>query len=160
MIVRDFPSCVINIGQMRFEPGAFNIVPGLAELALEFRAPDAERLAELEDTLLSLAGLVARQSGLDLNVEPLGGCAPAPMSVAAQAAIAAAADSLALTHVSLVSGAGHDAQALAPITPCGMIFVPSQAGLSHSPLEFTAWDDCVNGANVLLRAALILAEAA
>ncbi len=160
MVVRDFPGCAVNIGQMRFEPGAYNIIPSLAELALEFRAPEAARLAELEDTLLSLAGLVARQSGLELNIEPLGGCTPAPMSYQAQAAIIAAAESLALTHTELVSGAGHDAQALAPITPAGMIFVPSRAGISHSPLEFTAWDDCVNGANVLLRAALILAEAA
>jgi len=160
MVVRDFPGCAVNVGQMRFEPGAFNIIPGLAELALEFRAPDAQRLSELEDTLLSLAGLVARQSGLQLALEPLGGCVPAPMSARAQAAITAAADSLALTHIELVSGAGHDAQVLAPLTPSGMIFVPSRAGLSHSPDEFTAWDDCVNGANVLLRAALKLAETA
>ncbi len=159
MVVRDFPGCAVNVGQMRFEPGAFNIIPGRAKLALEFRAPDAERLSELEDTLLSLAGLVARQCGLELALEPLGGCTPAPMSPRAQAAIAAAADSLALTHVALVSGAGHDAQALAPLTPAGMIFVPSRAGISHSPLEFTAWDDCVNGANVLLRAALTLSVA-
>ena len=160
LVVRDFPGCAVNVGQMRFEPGAFNIVPGRAELALEFRAPDAARMAELEDALLSLAGVVARQHGLELELEPLGGCVPAPMSPAAQAAIAAAADSLALTHMPLVSGAGHDGQSLAPFIPCGMVFVPSRGGISHSPLEYTAWDDCVNGANVLLRAALILAEAA
>jgi N-carbamoyl-L-amino-acid hydrolase len=38
-----------------------------------------------------------------------------------------------------------------------MIFVPSQGGASHSPREFTTWDDCLNGANVLLQAALYLA---
>ncbi|MCC7358831.1 MAG: Zn-dependent hydrolase [Anaerolineales bacterium] len=159
LVVRDFAGCAVNVGQMRFEPGAFNIIPGRAELALEFRAPDALRLAEVEDALLSLAGVVARQHGLELELEPLGGCAPAPMDPAAQAAIAAAADSLALTHMPLVSGAGHDGQSLAPLIPCGMVFVPSRGGLSHSPLEYTAWDDCVNGANVLLRAALTLSVA-
>ena len=58
----------------------------------------------------------------------------------------------------LASGAGHDAQALASVTPSGMIFVPSVAGLSHDPGELTPWDDCVNGANVLLGAALALAD--
>ena len=57
----------------------------------------------------------------------------------------------------LQSGAGHDAQALAAITPSGMAFVPSVGGISHDPLERTAWEDCVNGANVLLGAALRLA---
>jgi beta-ureidopropionase / N-carbamoyl-L-amino-acid hydrolase len=159
LVLREYEGCVVNIGQMRFEPGAYNIIPGLAELGLEFRAPDPKRLGELEDALLTLAGLVARQYGLRLDLEPLGGCTPAPMSERAQAAIAAAADSLALTHVSLPSGAGHDAQALAPITPAGMIFIPSREGISHSPREFSDWEACVNGANVLLRAALKMAEA-
>jgi N-carbamoyl-L-amino-acid hydrolase len=35
-----------------------------------------------------------------------------------------------------------------------MIFVPSVEGASHAPREFTEWEDCVNGANVLLQAAL------
>jgi N-carbamoyl-L-amino-acid hydrolase len=39
-----------------------------------------------------------------------------------------------------------------------MIFVPSQDGASHSPREFTTWEDCLNGAHVLLLAALNLAQ--
>jgi N-carbamoyl-L-amino-acid hydrolase len=58
----------------------------------------------------------------------------------------------------LPSGAGHDAQALAPVTPVGMVFVPSVGGISHDPSERTAWDDCVNGANALLGATVSLAR--
>ena len=54
----------------------------------------------------------------------------------------------------LPSGAGHDAQSLAAITPSGMVFVPAVGGVSHDPAEETAWEDCVNGANVLLNAAV------
>ena len=158
MVARDFPNCVVNVGQMTFKPGAFNIIPGLAELSLEFRSPDPQQLNALEASLLGLANVVGRQWGLILEVERVGHCDPAPMSERAQAAIAAAAESLALTHTTLHSGAGHDAQSLAAITDAGMIFVPSRDGISHSPLEFTEWDDCVNGANVLLRAALKVAE--
>jgi N-carbamoyl-L-amino-acid hydrolase len=157
--VRDFPGCVVNVGQMQFKPGGFNIIPAVAELALEFRSADPAHLAELETALLSLAELVARQYGLTQTAEPLGNCTPAPMSARAQAAFAAAADSLALTHVTLPSGAGHDAQSLAPLTDAGMVFIPSRGGLSHSPHEFSDWEACVNGANVLLRAALKMAEA-
>jgi N-carbamoyl-L-amino-acid hydrolase len=56
----------------------------------------------------------------------------------------------------IVSGAGHDTMALTSVCPAGMIFVPSTGG-SHSPREFAEWEDCVNGANVLLLAALELA---
>jgi N-carbamoyl-L-amino-acid hydrolase len=81
------------------------------------------------------------------------------MSPAAQAAITAAAQALGLSYVPLPSGAGHDAQSLAPLTPAGMIFIPSQDGVSHSPAELSDWQACVNGANVLLRAAVALAQA-
>jgi len=36
----------------------------------------------------------------------------------------------------------------------GMVFVPSIAGISHSPKELSRWSDCANGADVLLRTVL------
>ncbi len=57
------------------------------------------------------------------------------------------------------SGAGHDAQMMATVVPTAMIFVPSVKGISHNPAEFTRDEDCIAGANVLLAAALKLAEA-
>jgi N-carbamoyl-L-amino-acid hydrolase len=39
-----------------------------------------------------------------------------------------------------------------------MIFVQSVSGASHSPREFTEWQDCVNGANVLLQTVLQIAK--
>ncbi len=158
MVANDFAGCVVNVGQIFFRPGAFNIIPGQAEVWLEFRSPGIEQLAHLEVALLGLADVIARQFGLTLEAEPAGSCRPAPMSARAQAAVTAAAESLALSHTALPSGAGHDAQSLAGLTEAGMIFIPSRDGLSHSPLEFSAWEDCVNGANVLLRAAVTMAE--
>ena len=45
---------------------------------------------------------------------------------------------------------------MAKIAPTGMISVPSQGGISHSPKEFTRWQDCANGAEVLYRSILLL----
>ena len=77
------------------------------------------------------------------------------MPVAADPAIAAAAraaaSSLGLASLDLPSGAGHDAQILgATGLPIGMVFVPSVAGVSHSPLEHTEPEHLVAGARVLL----------
>lgn len=52
------------------------------------------------------------------------------------------------------SGAGHDAQEMDRIAPTGMILVPSVAGITHSPREFTRPEDMANGANVLLQTIL------
>ncbi|GAA3099453.1 hypothetical protein GCM10017687_08010 [Streptomyces echinatus] len=47
--------------------------------------------------------------------------------------VATAASRLGLTHTTTPSGAGHDAEVMASAAPFGMIFVPSQEGLSHVP---------------------------
>ena len=156
-VMRDFPNCVANVGQISFSPGASNIVPARADFLLEFRSPDAQQLAELYAALIKLAHAKAEQFGLQLSAEPLGKHTPSLMSDQMQQAFKGACDDLGLSSVVLPSGAIHDAQSLVDVCPVGMIFVPSVNGTSHSPFEFTKWEDCVNGANVLLQAALRLA---
>ncbi len=154
LVLEAFPTCVVNVGWMDFAPGAFNIVPAQAALGLELRAPEAGLLDRLESALLARAQAEAERFGLTLQVERLGRHQPAPMSDQAQSAIRAAAKDLGLAYLPLPSGAGHDGQSLANLCPVGMLFIPSQDGASHSAREFSTWQDCVNGANVLLGAAL------
>jgi N-carbamoyl-L-amino-acid hydrolase len=75
---------------------------------------------------------------------------PAPTDPRVRQLIADAAKSLGLSTATLPSGAGHDAQDMARIAPTGMIFIPSVAGISHAPKEFSRPQDVENGANVLL----------
>ncbi|HET9905198.1 MAG TPA: Zn-dependent hydrolase [Anaerolineales bacterium] len=157
LVMKVFPNCVVNVGKMEFAPGAFNIVPARVEVSLEFRSPDEEQFRRLDSALIARAKAEAQKFSLELKIEDLGSHSPSPMSEVARRAFAEACDDLGLTHVALTSGAGHDAQSLADLCPVGMIFVPSVDGASHSPREFTKWEDCVNGANVLLHAALKLA---
>jgi beta-ureidopropionase / N-carbamoyl-L-amino-acid hydrolase len=150
------PGAVATVGRIELEPGVFNVVPGRARVALEFRASSSTELDRLEERLLDGAAAVAAGAGLRLEVEPVGRWEPTPLDASARRAITAAAAGLGLNAIELPSGAGHDAQALAAIAPAGMIFVPSAHGISHQPQEHTPWGDCVNGANVLLHAALEL----
>ena len=155
-VIRDFPNCVANVGKIEFAPGASNIVPARADFLLEFRSPDEDQLAELDSTLMKLAQQKAEQFGLQLTAEPLAKHAPNVMSSDIQSAFKSSCDVLGLSSTVLASGAIHDAQSLVDVCPIGMIFVPSVDGASHAPREFTKWDDCVNGANVLLQTVLKL----
>lgn len=156
VVINEFPGCVVNIGNMAFEPGAFNIIPELVTVDLEFRADTLLTLDELEAKLLESASREAERFGLHVEIKPVGKVAPAPMAEHIQQAFIEASQLCGLRNMKLTSGAGHDAQSLAAICPTGMIFVPSVGGVSHSPQEFTAWKDCVNGANVLLQTVLKL----
>jgi N-carbamoyl-L-amino-acid hydrolase len=154
LVLNDFPDCVVNVGQMDFSPGAYNIVPEKVTLWLEFRSPDEGQFQRLESALLEKAQESADRFSLGLEVHYQGKHEPAPMSQAAQETITRACDTMGLSHMPLASGAGHDAQTFADVCHTGMLFVPSVGGASHSPREFTEWEDCINGANVLLQAVL------
>ena len=156
LVLAEFPGCTANVGQVNLLPGAFNIIPGAAVLGLECRAADLHTFEQLEQALLNRAMAEAGRFGLGFEAELLGKHPPAPLDPQVQQAIAEAAQELHLKVLRIPSGAGHDAQSLSSLCPAGMIFVPSVDGVSHSPHEFTEWQDCVNGANVLLRTALKL----
>lgn len=54
----------------------------------------------------------------------------------------------------IYSGPGHDAQFLTELLPTTMIFVPSEKGHSHCEKEYTPLENCLKGANVLLKTVL------
>jgi N-carbamoyl-L-amino-acid hydrolase len=157
-VVRDYPSCVANVGKIELEPGAFNVVPGRARVAMECRSLDGRQLDALADALLARARAEAAARGLVVEVRRVGRWDPTVTDPRVRAAISRAATELGLSSMELPSGAGHDAQVLARRVPSGMVFVPSAGGISHHPSEHTAWQQCVDGANVLLGAIVELAR--
>jgi len=159
-VTRDFPGCVATVGDLEIEPGSYNVVPGRASAKLDCRSIDSAELDALEQALSARAHAEAESFALDVTVERVERAAPVVTDTGVRSACASAAAALGLTTMEMPSGAGHDARGLAAITPSGMVLVPSVAGVSHDAAEFTAWEDCVNGANVLLGAAVELALAA
>ena len=47
---------------------------------------------------------------------------------------------------------------MAKITPAGMIFIPSQRGISHNPLEWTDPDDIGLGTQLLMETMIRVAN--
>jgi N-carbamoyl-L-amino-acid hydrolase len=124
------------------------------ELSVELRDLSETVLRGLGDEILDRAGTIARETGTEITMRLASRNPPALAHAGMQSAIGRAADTLGLPSTRLPSGAGHDAQMIAALCPMGMIFVPSIGGISHSPLERTAWEDCARGAAVLLGAVL------
>jgi N-carbamoyl-L-amino-acid hydrolase len=129
-------------------------------MALELRARTTPELDAIEAAVFEQAAAHAEAERLGLAVEPVGRWEPVALNRWLQELVAQTASELGLSSLELSSGAGHDAQALATVAPTGMIFVPSTGGISHDAAEHTNWEDCVNGANVLLGTALRLATGA
>src|SRR5258708_14924843 len=100
------------------------------------------------------AGQIAQTSKVTLDFKEINVNIPAPNDTRISTLIDQSARELGLSTKQMPSGAGHDAQDMARLSPAGMIFIPSIGGISHSPKEFSRPKDIENGANVLLHAVL------
>ena len=143
-----------TVGRLDVTPNAPNVIPGLVRLTIELRDLSTEKLRRLAERIRLRAAEIARDTTTTIEFAPGQHNAPADAAVDVQQAIERSARRLGLTTRRMPSGAGHDAQMMARLSPMGMIFVPSVRGISHSPLELTSWDDCARGADVLLGAVL------
>lgn len=142
---------VATVGTMQIWPNAHNIVPGQVEASLDIRAMATEAMATIVERLQDEMEFIAQATDTELRLTPLLVVDPTPASDAIQAAITQVCHDLDLSYFSLPSRAIHDAQEIGRITDMGMIFVPSQGGVSHAEIEYTSPDQCAEGATVLLQ---------
>lgn len=145
-----------TVGSLSVSPGALNVVPGEVELKAEFRSTDGAQLRRLCGEAEEELRRIGLRHGLDCRIDRWDVRDPVPLDSAVHEAIQAAIAESGCDPYPMPSGAGHDAMALASRVPAGMVFVPSVGGISHSSREQTSWEDVSLGAEVLLRASLLL----
>ena len=108
------------------------------------------------DTLRQEVRAIKVATGTQIKLEQQHSVEPTLASAQIQETIVSVCENLQLSHYSMPSRAIHDAQEIGRFTPMGMIFVPSQAGISHAEDEYTSQEQCTQGANVLLHTLLQL----
>ncbi|MDF1755051.1 MAG: Zn-dependent hydrolase [Verrucomicrobiales bacterium] len=139
-----------TIGKAEILPGAPNSVPGAVEFSLDFRDPSTDILADLSLAFQKAIAAISRKRGLQFEMSVQGEILPVRSDDRLVGILEDEAERLELRTKRMLSGAAHDAQLVGRIAPMAMIFVPSKGGLSHSPGEWTAWEDIEAGANLML----------
>ncbi len=145
-----------TVGKIQAFPGAFNIVPGKVVTSLGLRDLDAAKVQMLFQKIQVEVQQIEKITGTKFEFKQVNASQPAPTDARFRRVIDESAKQLGFTTKLMPSGAGHDAQEIAPVCPIGMIFIPSRDGISHSPREFSTPEDITNGTNVLLHTLLKL----
>jgi beta-ureidopropionase / N-carbamoyl-L-amino-acid hydrolase len=140
-----------TVGQLQVPGGSVNVVPGACKLSLDIRAADdAVRQAAVKDVLDGIAEICARRQ-VEVGLQRIVDAAAAPCAPRLMDQLGAAIERAGLTRFDLLSGAGHDAMAMAAITDVAMLFTRcGNGGISHNPLETMTADDADIAALVLL----------
>ena len=149
-----------TVGKIDLHPNLVNVVAARATLTVDLRNTDEAALRRAEAALAARLRELEAAEGVTITSRRLARFEPVTFDPAMVDRIEAAATALGCSVRRMPSGAGHDAQMLARVTPTAMIFTPSARGISHNPAEHTDAADLEAGANVLANVLVALANGA
>src|SRR5690606_22537435 len=118
------------------------------------RAPTDEMLNAMDEALRKACEDLDSAGTVQVAVEQVVYFPPQPFDAEQVESVRSAAQRLELSHMDVVSGAGHDAVYMAHVTPTAMIFIPCKDGISHNEIEDARPEHITAGANVLMHAIL------
>ncbi|MEL7074888.1 MAG: Zn-dependent hydrolase [Cyanobacteria bacterium J06582_2] len=149
---------VATVGKMEVKPNAANVVPGWVEMSLDIRDLSSLHIDSLLSQLRTHLEEIAVATNTQIRLNPCLHNEPALAEPYIQKAIALSCEQLNLSYTYLPSRASHDAQEMAQLADMGMIFVPSEMGVSHDASEYTSPEQCTQGANILLQTLIRLGK--
>ncbi|MFC8310576.1 allantoate amidohydrolase [Streptomyces olivaceus] len=146
----ELAGAVATFGKVAVEPNGVNAVPSLVRGWLDSRAADQEGLDAVVAGVEKAAREYAAAHGVDLGVECESFTPVVDFDHALRDELARILGKEADLRVPVVgTGAGHDAGILSGRVPTAMLFVRNPTGVSHSPAEHAAEDDCAAGVHAL-----------
>ncbi|TCL87028.1 allantoate deiminase [Curtobacterium sp. PhB142] len=139
-----------TVGTMTVEPGAVNVVPGLARFSVDLRGEFDDGRDAVWDELTKAFSLIGERRGVsvtptEVHRAPAVFCAPRLMD-AVRAGIESTGET---APMELFSRAGHDAMSLGLVTDVAMLFLRNPDGISHHPDEFVSTPDIALGLDAL-----------
>jgi len=150
------PDGRVTVGELDMHPNSRNVVPGRVKFTVDLRHSDKAELDKMHDEFAALL-LEEKKEGIEIALKVVQKMPPTHFNKDCINRVRDAVNSLALPHIEMISGAGHDAVYLSRTIPTAMIFVPCIGGISHNEIEDARPDELEAGAHVLLNA--MLAEA-
>ena len=147
-----------TVGYVDVFPNSRNVIPGRVRFSVDLRHASDDGLATMDDELRSAAAALGRRLPVAVQVEQVVYFPPVAFAPPLVDAVRDGARRLGLSHLDIVSGAGHDAVYVARHAPTAMIFVPCKDGISHNEIEDAKEEDLTAGANVLLHAMMACAR--
>jgi allantoate deiminase len=149
---------VATVGKMEIWPNSITTIAGHVTLYVDARDIDSDRQRETANRILELGKHLEEKRGVEVTADILSDSSPSILPTWVRRITGRVCDELGFSYRVMPSGAGHDASIVSALVPAAMIFVPSQAGISHAPEEWSSPEDIAAGTAALCRSVLALDE--
>lgn len=141
---------VATVGRIDIEPGAVNVIPGVARFSIDIRAPRDERRLRAVADISKRLDAIARERKVALKLTQTHDAGAYVCDPKIVAGLKAAVERIGQPARLLPSGAGHDTMIMGQLCPAGMLFLRCKGGISHNPAESISEADCAIGLAALL----------
>ncbi|MDH6235820.1 allantoate amidohydrolase [Cryobacterium sp. CG_9.6] len=136
---------VSTCGRVRVDPNGTNVIATAVDAWFDTRGPTAESVTRVMDDLTRAGTAASDQHGVQLKVTQESSSPPVVFNVPLRDHLVQSLQVAGIDVPILATAAGHDAGILASTVPTAMLFVRNPTGISHSPNEFAAESDCIDG---------------
>ena len=143
-----------TVGMVHVHPNSRNVIPGRVSFSIDFRNHTDASVEAMAQEISDHCRSLSQGSGLAIDLERVVSFTAQQFHPECVQAVRQAAIDLGLSHMPVVSGAGHDAVYAAKLAPAAMIFIPCKDGISHNEIEDALPEHITAGCNVLLHAML------
>jgi len=154
---RALPTTVATVGKIKAEPNVPNIIPQQVEFYVDIRDVQKKGIELVSMELEDMTKQVANEHRLTAIIEKIGSSEPVKLSSRLIKKMEECVQANNSEAIKLNSGAVHDVAMLKDVAEIGMVFIPSLAGKSHCPEEYTDFQDIKLGGDFLLNVVYTLA---
>ena len=148
----------VTVGRVDVIPNAVNVIPGCVKFSIDIRDCDFDKKNELIGRMKKALSEIAERRGVTYELTEYNNDHPMKCEPAITQKIEAACRAQGISYEYTISGAFHDSMLVGEFAPVAMIFVPSKDGISHSPEEWTDYDDLAAGTDVLADTLIAMAN--
>lgn len=147
-----------TVGWIEAKPGTGNVIAGDVQFSVDIRAASDDLRTERVGKIVKEITALCEKRDVAVDIDYVHQANSVDCDAEIMRCMQDAMSMHGVDALTLPSGAGHDAAAMAELTKTGMLFVRSKGGISHHPDEYTSAEDAIIGANVLMQTVINICE--
>ena len=124
-----------TVGEVHVFPNSRNVIPGQVRFTVDLRHPLMQQLDAMEAAFREAAAALGNDGKVRVEVVDVQEFPATPFAPHLVDAVEKSAEQHGMSHMRILTGAGHDAVQMARVVPTAMVFVPCEDGISHNEVE-------------------------
>lgn len=149
-----------TVGKVEVLPGAVNVIPGVVRFSVDIRDCDMDTKQDLLREWKAGALRIAADRRVEIEIKEENNDIPLSCDEEIISRMKRICEEQGISYSELISGPYHDTLFAGRFTKAAMLFVPSRNGISHSPEEWTDYEQLALGTEILAQTLLELANEA